>query len=325
MKVSRRDLLYLAAGAANLPTFSQIARAQTYPLRPVRIIVGFPPGGTADIAARLISQCLSERLGQPFVVENRPGAGNNVATEAVVRASPDGYTLLLANSANAVNATLYKHLNFNFLRDMVPVAGILRSGLGMVVTPTFPVRTVPEFIALAKSNPNKINMGSGGKGSAGHIAGELFKMMTGANMVHIPYRGAAPVIADLLGGQVQVYFGLLPGTIEHIKADKLRALAVTTSVRSELLPDIPTVGDFVSGYEASAWQGIAAPKNTPAEIVDTLNKAINAALADPIIKARLANLGSKALTLLPAEFGALVSEETTKWGKVIKFAGIKPS
>jgi tripartite-type tricarboxylate transporter receptor subunit TctC len=324
MPFSRRKFLNLATAAA-LPTFTTVSRAQTYPSRPVRIVVGFPAGGTADIAARLISQYLSERLGQPFVVENRPGAGNNIATEAVVRAQPDGYTLLLANSANAVNATLYERLSFDFLRDIAPIGGVLRSGLALMATPSLPVRTVPEFITLAKSDPSRISMGSGGNGSAGHIAGELFKMMTGINMVHIPYRGAAPVLTDLLSGQVHAYFGLMPGTIEYIKTRRLRALAVTTSARSELLPDVPIVGDFVPGYEASAWQGIAAPRNTPNEIVATLSNAINAALIDPTIRARLTNLGGTALTLSPADFGRLIADETKKWADVIRFAGIKPS
>ena len=281
MKLPRRQFLHLAAGAAALPAVSRIAWAQAYPTRPVRIIVGFAAGGAADIIARLIGQWLSERLGQPFVIENRPGAGSNIATEAVVRAPPDGYTLLLVGTANAINATLYDKLNFNFIRDIAPVAGIIRVPNVMVVNPSVPAKTVPEFIAYAKANPGKINMASGGIGTAAHVSGELFKMMAGVDMVHVPYRGAAPALTDLLGGQVQVMFASMPSSIEHIRAGKLRALAVTTATRSEALPDIPTVGEFVPGYEASAWYGVGAPKDTPAEIVDKLNKEINAASPIP--------------------------------------------
>ena len=320
----RRQFLHLAAGAAALPAVSRIARAQTYPTRPVRIIVGFPPGGAADIAARLMGQWLSERLGQPFVIENRPGAGSNIATEAVVRAPADGYTLLLVSTSNAINATLYDKLNFNFIRDIAPVAGIIRVPHVMEVNPSVPAKTVPEFIAYAKANPGKINMASAGIGAAPHVSGELFKMMTGVDMVHVPYRGAAPALTDLLGGQVQVMFDTMPSSIEYIRAGKLRALAVTTATRSEALPDIPTVGDFVPGYEASAWYGVGAPKNTPAEIVDKLNKEINAGLADPKMKARLADLGGTVLAGSPADFGKLIADETEKWAKVVKFAGIKP-
>ena len=278
-----------------------------------------------DIVARLIGQWLSERLGQPFIIENRPGAGSNIATEAVVRAPPDGYTLLLVGPPNAINATLYDKLNFNFIRDIAPVASIVRVPNVMVVNPSVPAKTVPEFIAYAKANPGKINMASAGIGSSAHVAGELFKMMTGVDMVHVPYRGAAPALTDLLGGQVQVCSPRMPASIEYIKAGKLRALAVTTATRSEALPDVPTVGEFVPGYEASSWYGVGAPKNTPAEIVDKLNKEINAALADPKIKARLADLGGTALAGSPADFGKLIADETEKWGKVIRAANIKPN
>jgi len=323
MKLPRRQFLHLAAGAAALPAVSRIARAQAYPSRPVRIIVGFAAGGSADILARLMGQWLSERLGQPFVIENRPGAGSNIGTEAVVRAPPDGYTLLLASSANAIAATLYDRLNFDFTRDIAPVAGVARYSNVMVLHPSFPAKTVPEFIAYAKTNPAKINMGSGGNGGVSHVSGELFKMMTGVNMVHVPYRGTAPALTELLGGQVQVVFADVSSSIEHIRAGKLRALAVTTTLRSEALLDIPTVAEFVPGYEASTWQGIGAPKNTSAEIVERLNNEIKAALADPKIKARLADLGGTVLPGTPADFGKLIAEETEKWGKVVKFAGIK--
>jgi tripartite-type tricarboxylate transporter receptor subunit TctC len=322
MKRSRRQFLHLAAVAAALPVVSRIAWAQTYPTRPVRIMVGFPAGGGSDIQARLMGQLLSERLGQPFVIENRPGAGTNIATEAVVKAPPDGYTLLMVNGTNAINATLYDKLNFNFIRDIAPVAGTLRVCNVMVVHPSFPAKTIPEFIAYAKANPGKLNMASGGNGAAGHVSGELFKMMTGVNMVHVPYRGAAPALTELLGGQVQVTFSD-SSSIEYIRAGKLRALAVTTAARSVALPDIPTVGEFVPGYEASNFQGIGAPKNTPAEIVAKLNQEINAALADPKMKARLADLGGEALAGSPADFGKLIAEETEKWAKVVKFAGLR--
>jgi tripartite-type tricarboxylate transporter receptor subunit TctC len=289
----------------------------------VRIIVGFAAGGGADIAARLMGQWLSERLGQPFIIENRPGAGGNVATEAVVRAPPDGYTLGLVGAPNAINATLYDNLSFDVIRDMTPVAGIVRAPNVMVVHPSFPAKTVPEFIAYAKANPGKINMASSGNGSTPHVSGELFKMMTGVNMQHVPYRGAGPALADLIGGQVQVMFDNLPSSIEHIRAGKIRPLAVTSAVRSETLPDIPTVADFVPGYEASAWNGIGAPKNAPTEIVEGLNKEINAVLAHDKNKARLAGMGSKPLSGSPADFGKLISEETEKWGKVVRFSGAK--
>jgi tripartite-type tricarboxylate transporter receptor subunit TctC len=323
MKLPRRRFLHLAAGAAALPAASRIATAQTYPSRPVRIVVGFPPGGPTDTAARLIGQSLSERFGQ-FVIENRPGAGSNIGTEAVVRAPPDGHTLLLAASANAINATLYDKLNFNFIRDIAPVAAINREPLVMLVNPSFPAKTVPEFIAYARANPGKINMASAGNGTPAHVSGELFKMMTGVDMVHVPYRGAGPALTDLLGGQVQAMFPGMSSSIEHVRAGKLRALAVTTASRSDALPDIPTVGDFIPGYEASTWSGIGAPKGTPAEIIDKLNKEINAGLVDPKVKARLANMGSTALPGSPADFGKLIAEETEKWAKVVKFSGAKP-
>jgi tripartite-type tricarboxylate transporter receptor subunit TctC len=324
MKLRRRQFLHLAAGAVVLPTVSHIAWAQTYPSRPVRIVVGFPPGGPTDIAARLIGQSLSERLGQSFVIENRPGAGSNIGTEAVVRAPPDGYTLFLAYSANAINATLYDKLNFNFIRDIAPVAAINREPLVMLVNPSFPAKTVPEFIAYAKANPGKINFASGGNGTPPHVSGELFKMMTGVNLVHVPYRGGAPALTDLLGGQVQVMFVAISASIEYVRAGNLRSLAVTTASRSDALPNIPTVGDFIPGYEASTWGGIGAPKGTPAEIIDKLNKEINAGLVDPKVKARLANMGSTALPGSPADFGKLIAEETEKWAKVVKLSGAKP-
>jgi tripartite-type tricarboxylate transporter receptor subunit TctC len=323
MKLPRRTFLHLAAGAAALPVVSRIAWAQAYPTRPVHVIVGFPPGGTADIVARLMGQRLSQRLGQPFVIENRPGAGGNIATEAVVRAPPDGYMLLLAATLNTINATLYDKLNYNFIRDIAPVACIIRTPLIMVVNPAVPAKTVPEFIAYAKDNAGKVTMASAGTGTTAHIAGELFKMMTGIDMLHVPYRGGAPALTDLMGGQVQVYFTPLPESISTIKGGKVRALAVTTATRSEALPDVPPVGDFVTGYEASVWFGVGAPKNTPAEIVEKLNKEINVGLADPKIKARLAELGGTLLAGSPADFGKLIADETEKWGKIVKFAGAK--
>ena len=323
MKLLRRQFLHLAAAAATLPVPWHFALAQTYPSRPVRIIVGYPAGGPSDILARMMGQWLSERLGQPFVIENRPGASSNLAAEAVVRASADGYTLLMVSAANAINATLYADLHFNFIRDIAPVASIIRSANVMEVNPSFPVKTVPEFIAYAKANPGKINFASGGSGGPVHVSGELFKMLTGVNMVHVPYRGETPALIDLLGGQVQVMFGSLPASIEHIRAGKLRALAVTTAARSLVLPDVPTVAEFVPGYEASAWFGLGAPKDTSGEIIAKLNKEINAALADPKIKARLADMGGIELALSPADFGKLITDETAKWGKVVKFAGIK--
>ena len=317
-----KRLLQAACGVALLLA-ELSALAQGYPARPVRIIVGFPPGGPTDIAARPIGQWLSERLGQQFVIENRPGAGSNIGTEAVVRSPPDGYTLLLAYSSNAINATLYDKLNFNFIRDIAPVASISRETTVMVVHPSFPAKTVPEFVAYAKANPGKINFASGGNGTPPHVVGELFKMMAGVNLVHVPYRGGAPAVADLLGGQVQVVFASPSISIEHIRAGKLRALAVTTATRSAALPDVPTVGDFLSGFEASVWLGIGAPKNTPAEIIEKLNREVNAALADPKMKARLADLGSTVLGGSPSDFGRLIADETEKWGKVIRAANIK--
>jgi tripartite-type tricarboxylate transporter receptor subunit TctC len=324
MKLSRRRFLHLAAGATVLPAFSRIVRAQTYPTRPVRWIVGYPPAGATDIAARLIGQWLSDRLGQPFVIENRPGASGNIGTEAVVNALPDGYTLLLVNAGNAINAMLYEKLKYNLIRDIAPVAGIIRVPLVMQVNPSVPVKTVPEFIAYAKANPGKLNMASAGNGTPQHVSGELFKMMAGVNMTHVPYRGSAPALTDLLGGQVQVVFDTTLASIEYIRAGRLRPLAVTTATRLEALPEIPTVSDFLPGYEASGWYGVGAPKDTPTEIVDKLNKEINAALANPKIKAQLADLGGIVLALSPAEFGKLIADETEKWGKVIRAANIKP-
>jgi tripartite-type tricarboxylate transporter receptor subunit TctC len=323
MKLPRRQFLHLAAGAAALPAVPRFAWGQSYPWRPVRIVVTFPAGSTSDILARPMAQWLQERLGQPFVVDNRPGAGGTIGTEAVVRASPDGYTLLLISGAHTINATLYDKLSFNFIRDIAPVAGISRETGVMVVNPSVPAETVPDFIAYAKANPGKINMASAGIGASTHVAGELFKMMTGVNMVHVPYRGSPPALTDLLGGQVQVYFGPIAGSIEYVRAGTLRALAVTTATRSEVLPDVPTVGEFVPGYEASAVWGVGAPRNTPAEIVDKLNKEINAGLANPEIKARL-ELGGTVLPGSPTDFGKLIADETEKWGKVVKFANIKP-
>ena len=324
MKLPRRSFLQLAAGATALPAVARLAKAQTYPSRPVRIIVGFPPGAGTDITARLMGQWLSERLGQPFVIENRPGAGTNVGTEAVVRAAPDGYTLLLAVTPNAINVTLYEKLNYNFIRDIAPVAGIVRGPYVMLVNPSFPAMTVPEFIAYAKTNPGRINMASAGIGDGTHMCGELFKMMTGVNMAHVPYRGGAPALTDLLGRQVQVMFASMASSIEYIKDSKLRSLAVTTATRSETLPDIPTVAEFVPGYDASTWYGVGAPKGTPADIIDKLNMEINAALADPKLRMRLADLGGTPLPGSPADFGMLVADETEKWGKVIRAANIKP-
>jgi tripartite-type tricarboxylate transporter receptor subunit TctC len=323
MKLPRRQFLHLAAGAVGLPAISRFAWAQTYPARPVRIIVGFPAGGAADILARLIGQWLSERIGQQFVIENRPGAGSNVATEAVVRAPPDGYTLLLVAPANMINATVYDKLNFNFIQDIAPVASIMRSFYVMEVNPLVPVKTVPEFIAYAKANPGKINMASAGIGTPQHVAGELFKIMTGVRMTHVPYRGAAPALTDLIGGQVQVMFDNMTSSIEHIRAGTLRALAVTAATRYEALPDIPTVGDFVPGFEASAQFGFGAPKNTPIAFIERLNMEINAALADPKIKARLADLAGVVLAGSPADYAKLIADETEKWGKVIRAANIK--
>lgn len=323
MKIQRHRFLGLAAGVAALLIVSDIATAQSYPTRPVRIVVGFPPGGSVDIAARLIGQWLSERFGAQFIVENRPGAGSNIGTEVVVHAPPDGYTLLLASSGNANNATLYEKLNFNFLRDIAPVAGIMRAPNVMDVHPSVPVQSVPEFIAYAKANPGKINMASTGNGTSTHLSGELFKVMTGVNMIHVPYRGNAPALTDLIAGQVQVLFDSISTSIEHIRAGKLRGLAVTTPMRSPALPDLPTVGDFVPGYEASAFFGVGAPRNTPVEMIDKLNLEINAGLADPRMAARFAELGGVVMPGSPAAFGKLVADETEKWGKVIRAAGIK--
>src|SRR5262245_19752194 len=319
----RRQFLHLAAGAAALPVASRIARAQAYPTRPVRIVIGFTAGSASDIVARLIGQSLSERLGQQFVIDNRPGAASNIATEAVVRAPPDGYTLLVVSSANAINATLYDKLSFNFIRDIAPVAAISREPNVVVVNPSVPTSTVPELVAYAKANPGRINMASAGSGSTSHLAGELFKMMTGVNMVHVAYRGGGAALTDLLAGQVQVFFPPMVVPIGQVRAGKLRALAVTTATRSDALPDIPTVGDFVRGYEASVWFGLGAPTGTPAEIIDKLNQETNAALADPKIKARMAESGGNALAGSPADFGKLIADETEKWAKVIRAANIK--
>jgi tripartite-type tricarboxylate transporter receptor subunit TctC len=319
----RRQFLHLAAGAAAIPAVSRGARAQSYPTQPVRIIVGVTAGGSADIVARLMGQWLSERLGQPFIIENRPGAGGNIGTEVAVRAPPDGYTLLVVGVWNAVDATLYDKLNFNFIRDIAPVASVVSSPLVMVVHPSFPPKTVPEFITNAKANPGKINMASAGSGSPNHVAGELFKMMTGINMVHVPYRGAPPALTDLIGGQVQVMFATTGAVIEYIKAGKLRALAVTTATRWAGLPEVGTVGEFVPGYEATYWAGIGAPRNTPVAIINRLNDQINAALADLNMKSHLAEFGAEPLPMAPAEFGKFIAEDTKRWAKVVRFAGIK--
>jgi len=324
MKTSRRQFLRLSVSAAALPAVPRSGWAQAYPTRPVRVIIGFPPGGSADISARLMAQWLSERLGQTFVVDSRPGASTNIATEAVVHAPPDGYILLLIAPNNAINASLYEKLNHNFLRDIAPVAGINRFPNVMEVNPSVPVKTVPEFISYAKANPGKLNMASAGNGTTIHVSGELFKMMAGVDMVHVPYRGGAPALTDLMGGQVQVMFDNIPSSIEYVRAGKLRALAVTGAARSELLPDIPTVAEFVPGYEASAWYGIGAPKNTPREIVDKLNTTMNAILGDPAAKARMAALGATVLTGSAADFGKFIADETAKWAKVVKFSGAKP-
>jgi len=321
--LARRRLLHLVMGAIALAAVSTIANAQSYPTRPVRLIVGQAAGSGSDIIARLIGQHLSDQLGQPFVVENRPGAGGNIAAEAVARAPPDGYTLLLITSTNAINAALYDKLNFNFIRDIRPIASIIRSPLVMEVSPSFPAKTVSEFIAYAKANPGKLSMASAGNGSASHVSGELFKMMTSIDMLHVPYRGSTPALADLFSGQVQVMFDAMPSSIEHIKGGRLRVLAVTTATRSEALPDTPPVGDFVAGYEASAWLGIGAPTNTPADIIATLNNKINSALADRRIKGRLEDLGGIVLTR-SQEFSKIIADDTDKWAKVVKFSGAKP-
>ncbi len=325
MNIARRKFLHLAAGAAAAPAALRVGRAQSqiYPNKPVRIIVGFGAGGGSDIVARLLGQWLSERLGQPFVVENRPGASTNIATETVVRAPADGYTLLFVGPSGAINATLYDKLNFNFIRDIAPVAGIYRVPQALVVNPALPARTVPEFIAYAKANPGKINMASTGIGSSPHLAGELFKTLTGIQMVHVPYRGGGAVMTDLIAGQVQIYFGILISSIGYIRTDRLRALAVTTAVRSQALPELPPVSDFVPGYEASAWYGMGVHKNTPADIVDKLSREINAALADTQFKARLVELGGEPMRMSPPDFGKLIAGETEKWAKVIRATGLK--
>jgi len=320
----RRNFLHLAAGAAALPVVSHVAWAQAYPTRPVRVIVPFAAAGSTDILARLIAQWLSERLGQQFIIENRPGAGTNIGTEAVVRAPADGYTVLLVGTPSAINATFYEKLSFNFLRDIAPVVGLIRVPNVMVVHPSFPATTIPELIAYAKANPGKVNHASPGAGSSTHMAGELFKAMTGVHMVHVPYRGNAPALTDLLAGQVQLGFDTMPSSIEYIRAGKLRALAVSTATRSEALPGVPTVSEFVPGYESSPYFGVGVPSNTPAEIVHKLNMEINAGLADPKLRARLVDLGGMMLAGSPADFRKLIVDETEKWAKVIKFAGIKP-
>jgi tripartite-type tricarboxylate transporter receptor subunit TctC len=324
MTLPRRKFLYLAATIATLPTLSRTARAEGYPARPVRWIVGFAPGGGNDIVARLMGQWLSEHLGQPFVIENRPGAGTNIATEAVVNAAPDGYTLLFVAPSAAINATLYEKLNFNFIRDIAPIAGIMRIPNVMVVNPSVPAQTVPEFIAYAKANPGKVNMASPGVGTSVHLSGELFKLMTGVDMIHVPYKGSAPSLTDLLGGQVQVTFATMPSSIEYIRAGRLRALAVTTAERSPALPEVPTVGEFVPGYEVSTWYGVCARVGTPVEVIDKINSGINAGVADPAMKARLADLGGITIAGSPDDFGKLIANETKKWGKVIRAANIKP-
>jgi tripartite-type tricarboxylate transporter receptor subunit TctC len=324
MKLFRRNFLKLAGAVVAAPALPRRASALDYPTRPARIVAGFAAGGGVDITARLIGQWLGDRLGQNFIVENRPGAGGNIGTEAVVNAAPDGYTLLLATVPNAVNASLYDKLSFNFVRDVAPVAGIIRVPMVVLLNPSVPARTLAEFILYAKANPEKINMASAGNGSAPHMAGELFKLMAGVNLVHVPYRGQGPALTDLLGGQVQVLFAATPGTTDYIKTGKLRALAVTTAARARELPELPPVADFVPGYEASQWYGIAAPKNTPVEIVDKLNKEINAGIADPAMKARFAAIGGEPLPGSAGEFGRLIAEETEKWGKVVAAAGIKP-
>ena len=324
MTLPRRKFLYLAASVATLPTLSRTARAEGYPSRPVRWIVGFAPGGGNDIVARLMGQWLSEHLGQPFVIENRPGAGTNIATEAVMNATPDGYTLLFVAPSAAINATLYEKLNFNFIRDIAPIAGIMRIPNVMVVNPSVPAQTVPEFIAYAKANPGKVNMASPGVGTSVHLSGELFKLMTGIDMVHVPYKGSAPSLTDLLGGQVQVTFATMPSSIGYIRAGRLRALAVTTAERSPALPEVPTVGEFVPGYEVSTWYGVCARVGTPAEVIDKINSEINAGLADPAMRARLADLGGITIAGSPDDFGKLIANETEKWGKVIRAANIKP-
>ena len=324
MDLRRRTVLRLAAGAAALPSLSRLASALDYPTRPVHIVIGFPPGQSADISARLLGQWLSERLGQPVIIDNKPGASSSVATELVVRALPDGYTLLWVVTSNYINATLYKKLPYNFIRDIEPVASNTRTPLVMEVTPSLPVKTVAEFIAYAKAHPGKLNMASGGIGNSTHMAGELFKMMTGVDIVHVAYRGGAPALVDLMSGRVQLMFDNVPTSLPYIKAGKLRPLAVTSATRAAVLPDLPTVADFVPGYEASAWYGMVAPKGTPDEIIAKLNRETEAILADPKVKSQLGDLGASLLPGTPADFGKLIADETAKWGKVIKFAGIKP-
>ena len=323
MKLARRQFLQLATMAVGLPAVSRMANAQAYPTRPVRLVVGFAAGGAPDIAARLLAQWLSERLGQQFIIENRPGAGANIATEFVVDAPADGYTLLLINISNAVNATLYQKLKYDFIRDIAPVASISHENYGMEVHPSFPAKTVPEFIAYAKANPGKLNMASPGNGTGPHMAGELFKIMTGVDMMHVPYRGSPPALTDLLAGQVQMMFSPLSSSIEYVRGGKLRALAVTTAARSEVLPDIPTVGEFVPGYEASGWFGVGAPRKTPVEIVDRLNQEINAGLADPKLKARFADIGAAVFVGSPSDFAKHIAAETEKWGKVVRAASLR--
>ncbi len=323
MTLQRREFLQLTASAAVLPAIPSLASSGTYPVRPVRVLVGYPAGGTYDLLGRLMGQWLSQHLGQPFVIENRPGAASNIATEAVVHAKADGYTLLLVGPANAINASLYEKLDFDFMRDIAPIAGITREPLVMTVHPSLPSNSVPAFIAYAKANPGKINMASPGRGSSGHVAGELFKMMTGITMVHVPYHGAAPALTDLLGGHVQVYFGAAPALIEHVRSKRLRALAVTSATRCPAMPEIPTMAEFVPGYEASAWYGVGAPKATPIAIVESINQEINAALADSSIKARLTDEGSTVIPGSPVDFGNLIAEETRKWAKVIRAANIR--
>jgi len=324
MKLPRRQFLHLAAGAAALPALRRVARAQTYPARPVRIIVPFAAGGGTDITARIIGQWLSERLGQQFIIENRPGGGTNIGTEVAARAPADGYTLLMVGTSNTTNPSLYDKLNFDLLRDFAAVAGVIRAPHIVVVNLSLPVTTFPEFIAYAKANPGKVNMASSGSGSVGHLAGELFKMLTGVNMQHIPYRGGGPALLDLIAGQVQVYFAGMPEAIEYVRTGQVRALAVGTATRAQAFPDIPTVGEFVSGFESSIWFGLSAPGNTPRGIIDQLNRETNAGLADSKIKARFAELGSTVFPTAPAEFDKFIAAETEKWGKVVKFAGIKP-
>src|SRR5215813_4248764 len=324
MKLPRRQFLHLAVGATALPALSRFAWGQTYPTRPVRLIIGIVPGSAPDIVGRLLGQWLSDRLGQPFVIENRPGAGTNIATDAVVRSPADGYTLLLATSAIAINATLYEKLSFNVISDIAPVASISRETFALEVHPSFPAKTVLEFIAYAKARPGKLSMASPGSGTGPHMAGELFKMMAGVDLVHVPYRGSAPALTDLMGGQVDVTFGPLTSSIQYVRAGKLRALAVTSASRSDALPDVPTVGDFLPGYEATAWFGIGLPRGTPAVIIDKLNGEINAAIADAKIKTRLAEFGGLPMPMTPAAFGTFIAKETEKWGKVVKFSGAQP-